>query len=130
METQIEWTLSLDADGKIAKLAPINENNLPALREQIEPVVHTWHFTPGKVGGQPALTETTLRVGVALDPTHGSEYQGHITFATTGPVYQHMVKPEYPETAQHFGHEGAVIAAGVDTPAPSPKNNSRRSTGR
>ena len=109
IETQIEWKLTLDVNGGITELVPIDANYLPAVRQQLEPVIRSWHFTPGKLNGRPAPTETTLRVGVALDATHAGLYHGRITFADTGPTYGHMVQPEYPETAQHFRHEGGVM---------------------
>jgi TonB family protein len=109
LHVQIEWTLTLDADGSIVDLAPAHADFLPAVRKQIEPTVRQWHFTPGKVGGQPARTVTTLSVGVALDPTNGDEYKGHVTSAATGATYRHVAKPEYPQAAQHLHHEGAVM---------------------
>jgi TonB family protein len=108
-KSQVQWKLSLDADGKITELAPLAPGSLPTLRKQIEPVVRTWHFTPGKVNGQPAPTETTLSVGVMLDPANASRYHGRITGAATGPMYRHVVKPTYPERAKHFRHEGGVM---------------------
>ena len=108
-DAQLQWTLGLDADGKVTSLSPTDARFLPAMRKQVEPVVRTWHFTPGKVDGQPAPTETTLRVGVALESTNASQYHGRITFATTGSTYLHVVKPKYPQSAQHSRHEGAIM---------------------
>lgn len=102
--TQIEWTLSLDADGKIVDLQPTDPNFLPEVRAQIEPVVRKWHFEPGKVNGRPAQTQTTLRVGVKFTQEHG-----RITFAGTGPKYLHVETPAYPTHARWGGHEGGVM---------------------
>jgi hypothetical protein len=44
-DREIKWTLSLDADGKIASLEPIDRDYLPEVRHQIEPIVRNWHFT-------------------------------------------------------------------------------------
>jgi hypothetical protein len=44
---------------------------LPTIRQQIEPTVRSWHFTPGKVDGRPEPTRTTLIVGVALEKSKG-----------------------------------------------------------
>ena len=59
---QIEWTLSLDAEGKIVDLHPADPDFLPEVRTQIEPVVRKWHFEPGKVDGRPESTLARARV--------------------------------------------------------------------
>jgi TonB family protein len=108
---EITWTLSLDADGKIAHLVPIDPKYLPEVRKEIEPIVRTWHFTPGKINGKPAPTETTLWVTVLFDAdsTNSKNYQAHIASASTGPRYEHVVEPRYPETAQHMHAGGEVM---------------------
>ena len=58
---------SLDADGKINSMEPVDPRYLPEVRKQIEPIVRAWHFTPGKLDGRPAPTETTLGVSVAFE---------------------------------------------------------------
>ncbi|HSS08089.1 MAG TPA: energy transducer TonB [Rhodanobacteraceae bacterium] len=111
LRREIEWTLSLDADGKIESLEPIDRDYLPEVRQQIEPIVRTWHFTPGKINGRPASTETTLWVTVSFEAesTNSTKYQARIASASTGPRYQHVVSPHYPEAAQHAHSEGEVM---------------------
>jgi TonB family protein len=82
---------------------------LPTVRQQIEPTVRAWHFTPGKIDGHPAPTRTTLTVGVALERSKNEQYVGQITSAVTGPTYKHMVLPEYPRGASHRGSVGGVM---------------------
>jgi len=110
-QREIKWTLSLDADGRIERLTPIDTDYLPEVRTQIEPIVRTWHFTPGKINGRPAATETTLWVTVAFDAesTSSEHYQARIASASTGPRYEHVVAPHYPEAAQHVHAEGEVM---------------------
>jgi TonB family protein len=110
-QREIKWTLLLDADGKIASLTPIDRDYLPEVRTQIEPIVRTWHFTPGRISGQPAPTETTPWVPVAFDAesTNSAHYQARIASASTGPRYEHVVAPHYPEAAQHAHSEGEVV---------------------
>jgi TonB family protein len=110
-QKEIKWTLALDADGKIESLEAIDRDYLPEVRTQIEPSVRTWHFTPGKINGRPAPTETTLWVTVRFEPdsTNSARYQARIASASTGPRYEHVVAPHYPEAAQHAHYEGEVM---------------------
>jgi hypothetical protein len=71
VDGRIHWNLSLDSEGRIADLSPIDVDYLPTIRQQIEPTVRSWHFTPGKVDGRPEPTRTTLIVGVALEKSKG-----------------------------------------------------------
>jgi TonB family protein len=105
----IHWNLSLDSEGRIADLSPIDVDYLPTIRQQIEPTVRSWHFTPGKVDGRPEPTRTTLIVGVALEKSKDDQYVGGITSAATGPTYKHIVLPEYPHGAHHRGSAGGVM---------------------
>ena len=103
-----QWDLSLDSTGKITSLVPINEDYQAAVREQLEPVVKRWNFTPGKLDGQPAATETTLRVWVSFDPTSDDSYRVRIVSADTGATYKHVMPPEYPKSAMRMGRDGGV----------------------
>lgn len=108
---RMDWRLSLDADGKIDSLKPINPDYLPDVRKQIEPIVRTWHFTPGKLDGRPAPTETTLGVTIAFEPesTNALTYRARIRGASTGGTYRHMTAPHYPESSQKAKEEGEVV---------------------
>jgi len=110
-QKEITWMLSLDADGKIESLQAVDSDYLPEVRAQIEPIVRNWHFTPGKINGHPAPTETTLWVTVSFEAesTNSAHYQARIASASTGPRYQHVVAPHYPEAAQHAHSEGEVV---------------------
>jgi TonB family protein len=109
IEITFQWKLSLDPAGKITGFVPINKNYQAAVREQLEPVVRRWNFTPGKLDGQPAATETTLRVRVSLDPTSDDSYRVRIVSADTGVDYRHVLAPKYPEWAKRMGHQGGVL---------------------
>jgi TonB family protein len=109
--TTIQWRLSLDTDGKIESLTPADLDFLPEVRKQIEPIVRTWHFTPGKLDGRPAPTETTLGVGVAFgaESTNAIRYHVRIVSAGTGGSYKHVVAPRYPGTSPRPHAEGEVM---------------------
>lgn len=108
---RIEWKLSLDADGKIESLKRINPEYLPEVGKQLEPIVRTWHFTPGKVESRQLPTETTLGVTVAFEPesTDSTQYHVRIKSASTGGTFKHVVRPPYPTVAQRAHQEGAVM---------------------
>jgi len=107
----VQWTLSLDADGNIQDLKPVDREYLPDVRKQIEPIVRTWHFTPGKINGRAAPTETTLSVCVRFeaDSANALSYHAHVVSASTGPRYQHVVAPRYPDAAKKSHEEGEVM---------------------
>jgi hypothetical protein len=108
IELDVEWRLSLDAHGEIVRLAPAGEKVLPVVRKQLASIVRGWHFTPGKINGQPAATETTLHVRVALDEASLGDYRMRVLSAATGTFYRHRIAPKYPKEALRFGYEGKV----------------------
>jgi TonB family protein len=133
IEKNVSWTLSLGADGKIERMKPVNPDYLPEVRKQIEPIVRAWHFTPGKINGQPAPTETTLNVSVEfdVDSSDKTTYRARIASASTGPRYKHLVAPYYPTPAQRTHTEGAVmlrVAFDADGHIVSAKNVPEMST--
>jgi hypothetical protein len=110
--TTIERRLSLDANGKIDDLKPVNPDSLPEVRKQVEPIVRAWHFTPGKLDGRPAPTETTLGVRSAFEAESTNAIRHHVRIASagTGGTYMHVVKPNYPEVSQRsHGRRSGVV---------------------
>lgn len=110
-QTVIQWTLSLDAEGKVESMKPVDRDHFPDLRRQIEPLVRAWHFTPGKLDGRSAPTETTLGVSVELaaESTNALSYHGRLVGASTGGTFRHVVKPQYPAHAIVAHDEGEVM---------------------
>jgi TonB family protein len=105
----LQWNLSLDSTGRIVSLLPVSEDYQRAVRQELEPLIQRWHFTAGKLDGQPAPTETTLNVNVALDPSDDAKsYRVRIVSAGTGATYKHVMPPEYPKSAMHMGRDGGV----------------------
>ncbi len=97
LSTTMRWTLSLDADGRVASLH-IQGESIDALRGKLETAIRRWEFEPGQVDGKPSATDTTLVVELALVPsTDGSEYAARITSARTGgSVADASVAPRFP----------------------------------
>jgi TonB family protein len=108
VEIHFQWSLSLAADGQITNLAPISKAYKPIVREQLEPIVRGWHFTPGKVDGRPAAAETTLTMHAALEPAGGETYRVGVTSAVTGAGYESGAPPKYPLSALRMERYGLV----------------------
>jgi len=108
VEVSLSWRASVGADGQLTALAPADELNAE-LYKRFEADVRTWRFTPGKVNGVPAATDTTLTVGIRLNPVPGG-FRPEILDAQTGVGYGKMVAPTYPEGALKSRRGGAVLS--------------------
>jgi len=102
----LQWSLSLDVDGKITALTPLFSDDLRGTTKQVESVIRRWHFTPGSIGSQPAVTQTTLTIDA--DRTGSDSYDFRIVSATTGARYQHGPTPKYPKSSIRMGRYGEV----------------------
>jgi TonB family protein len=107
VDLTMSWTVSLDATGAITSLQPAEQTN-QGLYERLEPGVRKWHFTPGKVNGKPAPSETTLTVHIKLEPVD-SNYRVRVRDAGTGARYATMTPPKYPDGATVSRRGGAVM---------------------
>jgi TonB family protein len=105
----LAWKLSLDSSGSITRLDLLNEEVGSALYDQMDPVVRSWHFTPGKLDGRPAPTNTLLTVVVALDDGGADEYRARVVFAKTGGTPKHVIEPRYPLEAIRMRRDGLVL---------------------
>jgi TonB family protein len=106
----LAWKLSLDSSGNITRLDLLNDEVGSALYDKMEPVVRGWHFTPGKLDGQPAPTNTLLTVVVTLEPVVDDDgYRARIVSAKTGGTPTHVVMPMYPAESIRAGHDGLVL---------------------
>jgi hypothetical protein len=85
------WKLTLDADGKITSLALKPGRVKDVLRDALEKTIRTWEFEPGKEGGVPAATETTLSVEVTVAPMANDKgYSIVVNRAETGGTVEKM----------------------------------------
>jgi TonB family protein len=106
----LAWKLSLDSSGSITRLDLLNDEVTSALYDKMEPVVRGWHFTPGKLDGRPAPTDTLLTVVVTLEPVGDDDgYRARIVSAKTGGTPTHVVMPMYPAEAIRMLHDGLVL---------------------
>jgi TonB family protein len=104
----LQWSLMLDAGGHIESLTSLSRSELQQLADQLNPMIRRWHFTPGNMNGQPAETDTTLTVRVALDDTASGSYHVRVVSAMTGARYQDGPAPAYPVSAMRMRRYGEV----------------------
>jgi TonB family protein len=105
----LTWKLSLDPSGNITRLELPDDEMGSALYDKMEPVVRGWHFTPGKLDGQPAPTNTALTVVVTFEPSESDGYRVRILSAKTGGAPKHLVAPRYPVEAIRMRRDGLVL---------------------
>jgi TonB family protein len=103
-----EWAISLDAQGHVLALKQTTKLK-PVLSEPLERAVQAWVFEPGKINGQPAPTETLLRLSVVLKPANSDGYAVSIESAATGGGIARMKPPTYPDQAFRYRQQGVVM---------------------
>lgn len=106
------WQVSLDTDGRVARLDPVGELAL-AVRQPLERAIRGWTFEPGRVEGQPAPTETTLTLDVSFVPGQGDDYSVRIDDARTGgrvaPDSSRNGAPRFPRDAVKRGLFAMIV---------------------
>lgn len=101
------WLLSLDADGHITRIAT-SDTRAPKLHEPLEKEIRSWRFSPGKVDGQPAVTDTQLRMLVAVSLAD-SGFEVRVLRAATGVGYRKTRTPVYPNVSAWARKQGLVL---------------------
>lgn len=109
----LSWSVGLDEKGTITSLEAVSPEYMPALQTRLEPAIRTWHFTTGKINGQPAPTQTTLTLKLAFEPAGDGDYRVRLRNLGTGPTYGHIVQPHYPDFALQ-AHRGGAVMLKVD----------------
>lgn len=106
-----EWQLSIDAAGKVAALKDPGKLS-PAVREQLERAIRGWRFDPGKLGGEPAPTDTTLTLDISFVPAADGNYSVRIDDARVGGTIDRSRKlapPRFPRDAMKPGLVAMVV---------------------
>jgi len=109
----LSWSVGLDEKGTITSLEAVNPEYMPALQTRLEPAIRTWHFTTGKINGQPAPTQTTLTLNLGFEPASDGDYRVRLRSLGTGPTYGHVVQPRYGDFALK-AHRGGAVMLKVD----------------
>ncbi len=126
------WNVSLDADGHVVDLKQSTQVK-PLLSEPLARAIRSWVFEPGRVDGRPAATETTLQVGVTLEPNASNGYVVRVDHVNTGGGIAKTLAPTFPVSVLrresdtfsalavvqvHYDAAGKVIGAEVAPGAP------------
>lgn len=111
IDLTLQWHVSLDANGGILSMNPIDDKNADLYR-RLDSEVRSWHFAAGRIDGVPAPAETTLSVNLRLEPTDGG-YRLNLRHAGAGGTYATTTSPKYPDGAL-VSHRGGGVLLRVD----------------
>jgi len=111
IDLTLQWTLSVDADGKLTALKPVDDTNAD-LHRRLELEVRKWRFGAAKINGVATPADTTLTVHVTLKPVDDG-YHIDLRNAETGVGYGTMTAPKYPEGAL-MSHRGGAVLVRID----------------
>ena len=103
----VTWKVSLGADGHVTALAT-TDTRVPKLHKQLATEIRSWRFSPGKVNGQPAMTETRLQMALRVSLVQ-DRFEVRIVSAQTGGNYRKMRAPIYPAVAAMMRRQGLVL---------------------
>ncbi|MEO5558781.1 MAG: TonB family protein [Dokdonella sp.] len=103
----VSWDISLDASGNITKLTTDDEQ-VPTVHARLEKAIRGWHFSPGKVNGQPMATESHLSISLEFKPV-AEGYEMRLLGAATGAYYGKLASAHYPTEAAREGKQGEVV---------------------
>lgn len=108
VDLTMSWIVTVDKDGKLGAMTPTEDRN-KGLYQRLEAGIRKyWVFQPGKVNGKPEATDTTLTVHATLEPVD-SFYRVRVRDAETGPRYDKIVAPKYPDDALMSRRGGGVL---------------------
>jgi protein TonB len=103
----LTWDVSLDVGGKVTTLATGDER-VPKLHAQLEKAIRAWHFSPGKLNGEAAATQTHLTTTLEIRLV-GDGAEVRVVRAETGARSRQSVPPKYPTSAARSGVQGQVV---------------------
>jgi TonB family protein len=106
-QTFVTWKLFLDADGKVTKLST-KDKTAPLLHETMESAIRDWKFNPGTVKGKSAPTRTWLTTKIEVSVVD-QQVKLKVLHAATGPAYDQIKIPRYPDRALQNRIEGVVV---------------------
>lgn len=109
MEIWLRARITLDDSGRMTAIEWLGTGkNAKPLTDRLEQEVRTWEFEPGKVGGNPALTETGLILRVTARERADGGLSLAIKDAHTGVASDSMPAPAYPTTQAMRGYSAAL----------------------
>lgn len=108
VRTSVQFRLCLNADGRIACLEPLPDQNRQTVNAVLQRVP-AWRFGPASLNGAPAAAESTLTVFLEGEPGEGGGYEMRITRAATGTRAIKRPAPKYPQRELKRQRAGSVL---------------------
>lgn len=105
---RMTWSVSIDPDGHVVRLATTDEQ-IPVIHDRLEQAIRGWRFSPGKVNGKPAFTDSRVTVALGLEPGSDGTYAVHVIGASAGAGYGKVTPPLYPHAFAMSGRQGLVL---------------------
>lgn len=102
----VSWVVSLDVDGHVTELST-GDKRVPKLHASLEKAIRAWRFTPGKIEGKPALTQTHLHTSLEVRLVNDA-FEVRLLDASTGGDYGKKTVPMYPQSAAKGRKQGLV----------------------
>lgn len=113
MKVDTSWNVSLDAQGHVVKLEQASQVKA-VLSEPLAHAIRDWQFEPGHIDGVAAPTETTLQVGVTLEPMGRDGYVVRVDSAMTGGSLAKARSPRVPASFLRSASAGISALAVVE----------------
>lgn len=105
---RMTWGLSLDREGQVVRLET-DDHKLESIHPRLEQAIRSWRFTPGKVDGVPAATDSKLQVTLALEPQPDGDYSVRVVGARAGGGYGKIRPPRHPRASLESHRQGLVL---------------------
>ncbi len=102
---ETSWDVSLDANGNVTDVAQHTAVK-SILADPLATAIRGWAFQPGQIDGQPAPTQTTLHLSVAVAQQANDGYAVRVLRASTGG------RVDNASTAPIFPTSGAPLRSG------------------
>lgn len=105
-QVQLSWDVAIDASGEVTGLST-HDMRVPKLHDRLEKAIRGWQFTPGKVNGVAAETQTHLHTRIEVKLV-ADAFEVRLLSASTGSDYVTTTAPHYPEGAARAHAQGNV----------------------
>jgi TonB family protein len=104
----ISWKVSVGSDGHVTRLTT-TDTLVPGIHERLEQEIRGWRFSPGKVNGEPATTDSNLQLTLDVRPVDANSSTVHVVGVSTGGGYGKTLPPHYPVASARARRQGLVL---------------------
>jgi hypothetical protein len=108
VQVAVTWALTIEADGSVSQL-DAQGKVAASIREPVEKAIRAWHFSPAKVEGKAAKTQTWLATTLQLDPLAEETYRISVVKASTGAYLGNGSAPRFPRDAVRRRDQGLYV---------------------